>query len=121
MHRQLSIKIIDLEHDHLTVGFERPEVVFFVRVVGVTEIVKDRDGLDDPFDGFGAKRRHAKGDDSGATAEMLTQSSSAAMRAVFVAMKDLQIVRMGSQRCPFGGQGPGLLSQPGRFHRRSFH
>src|SRR5258707_2949683 len=43
-------------------GLERPKVMFFVRVVGVTKIVKQRDRLDDAFDGRAAEgsnsRRH---------------------------------------------------------------
>ena len=43
-------------------GLERPEVMFFVRVAGVTKIVKQRDRLDDAFDGRAAEgsnsRRH---------------------------------------------------------------
>src|SRR6266436_489065 len=43
-------------------GLERPRVMFFVRVVGVTKIVKQRDRLDDAFDGRAAEgsnsRRH---------------------------------------------------------------
>jgi len=32
------VVIIDLEKDRLTVGFERAEIVLFVRIVGVAEI-----------------------------------------------------------------------------------
>ena len=53
MHRQLSIEIIDLEHDHLTFGFERPKVVFLMRIVRMAKIIEDGDRLDDPLDGLG--------------------------------------------------------------------
>ena len=53
------VEIIDLEKDRLAVGFERAEVVFFVRVVGVAEIVIDGDGLDDARDSFGTERGDA--------------------------------------------------------------
>ena len=43
---------IDLEKDFVPVGIERAKVVLFVRVVGVTKVVVDLDGLDDPR--FGA-------------------------------------------------------------------
>jgi hypothetical protein len=36
-----------------------PEVVLFVRVVGVAKIVEHRDGFDDPLDRLGAERRNA--------------------------------------------------------------
>ena len=35
-----AIVIVDLEKDRFVFDFERPEVVFLVRVVGVTEIVE---------------------------------------------------------------------------------
>ena len=59
MHRQVLIEVIDLEHDHVTVGLERPKVVFLVRVVRMAKVVKHRDGLDDPFDGRWAEGRDA--------------------------------------------------------------
>ena len=42
MHRHALIKIIDFEHDHVTVSLERPEVVLFVRVVRVAKVVEHR-------------------------------------------------------------------------------
>ena len=36
------VEVVDLEEDPLAVGVERSKVVLLVRVVGVTEIVKDR-------------------------------------------------------------------------------
>jgi hypothetical protein len=47
---------------HLAVGFERSEVVFSIRVVGMTKIVVHRDGLDDLGDSLGAKGRYSSGD-----------------------------------------------------------
>jgi hypothetical protein len=57
------IKIIDLEINHVAICFKRPKVVFPIRVVGVAEILVDRDGLDDPGDclrpeGGDATRHH---------------------------------------------------------------
>jgi len=49
------IVVVDLEEHLVAVGIERAKVVLFVRVVGVTKVVKHRDGLDDPGDGFGPK------------------------------------------------------------------
>jgi len=46
---------INLEKDFVAIGFERTEVVFFVRIVGVAEIVVDGDRLDDARDSLGAK------------------------------------------------------------------
>ena len=37
------VEVVDLEEHPLAVGIERAKVVLFVRVVGVTEIVKHRD------------------------------------------------------------------------------
>jgi hypothetical protein len=48
--RQILVEIIDLEKDHLAVGFERAKVVLFIPVVGVAKIVVHRDGLDDSGD-----------------------------------------------------------------------
>ena len=67
------IEIIDLEHDHVTIGLERPKVVLLVRVVRVAKVVEHRDGLDDPFDGRWAERRHAWRHDGHSAGEMLTQ------------------------------------------------
>ena len=63
------------------------------RVVGVTEIVKDADGLDDPGDGFGAKSGYAGGHHCNPSAKFWRSSSfSARMRAVLLSMTDLQIL-----------------------------
>jgi hypothetical protein len=40
--RQSLVVVVDLGKDHVAFGLERPEVMFFVRVVGVTKIVKQR-------------------------------------------------------------------------------
>src|ERR1035437_9211965 len=40
---QGRIEVIDLEKDRLSVGLERPEIMFFVWVIGVTKIVIHRD------------------------------------------------------------------------------
>jgi hypothetical protein len=42
------VEIIDLEKDRDAIDVERSEVVLFVWVVGLAEVVEDRDGLDDP-------------------------------------------------------------------------
>ena len=36
---QVVVEVIDLEKDRMALRFERPEVMFCVRVVGVTKIV----------------------------------------------------------------------------------
>ena len=48
---------VDLEKDRVTVGFKGAEVVLFVWVVGVTEVVIDGDSLDDARNCFGAQGR----------------------------------------------------------------
>ena len=47
-----AIVIIDLEEDRFALCFERPEIVFFIRIIGVAEVVEHRDCLDDPVDSF---------------------------------------------------------------------
>ena len=42
MVAEALVEVVDLEEHTLAVGVERAKVVFFVRVVGVTKIVKDR-------------------------------------------------------------------------------
>ena len=73
MVRQGRIEIIDLEKDRLSVGFERPKIMFFVWVIGVTKIVKDRDGFDDALNSLLAKRSDAWRDDGKAAEQVLTQ------------------------------------------------
>jgi hypothetical protein len=67
------VEVVDLEEHPVAVGIERAKVVLLVRVVGVTEIVKDRDCLDDPGYGFGAKSRNARGHHRGPSGEILAQ------------------------------------------------
>src|SRR6266550_2480969 len=64
---------VDLEKYLVTIGIERAEVMFFMRVVGVAEIVIDSDGLDDAFDGFLPERSDARCDDCDASKEMLAK------------------------------------------------
>ena len=54
------IKIVDLEKDRFAFDFERPEVVFFVRVVGVAEVIEHGDRLDNPVDSFLAEGCNAQ-------------------------------------------------------------
>jgi hypothetical protein len=49
------IEIIDLEKYFVAIGFERAEIVLFVWVVGVAEIVVNGDCFDDTRHGFGAQ------------------------------------------------------------------
>jgi hypothetical protein len=67
------VEVVDLEKYRVTVGIECTEVVFFVRVVGVAEIVVHSDGLDDPFDGFLAERSDARCNDCEAAKKMLAK------------------------------------------------
>jgi hypothetical protein len=66
-----SIKIIDLEKDRGAIDVERSEVVLFVWVVGFAEIIEDRDGLDDPVQGFLTEGGDAWGNDNAAADEVL--------------------------------------------------
>ena len=59
MVRQGLIKIVNLEKDRRSVGFERPKIMLFVWVVGVAKIVIHRDGFDDALDSLLAKRSDA--------------------------------------------------------------
>jgi hypothetical protein len=49
------VEIIDLKKDHLAVGFERSEVVFAIRIVGLAKVVVDGNGLDDPATASGPR------------------------------------------------------------------
>ena len=73
MVRQGRIEIIDLEKDRLSVGFERPKIMFFVWVIGVAKIVIHRDGFDDALDSLLAKRSDAGRDDGAAAEQVLAQ------------------------------------------------
>jgi hypothetical protein len=65
------VEIIDLEKDRGAVDVERSEVVLLIWVVGFAEIVEDRDGLDDPAQGFLTEGGDAWGDDDAAAEEVL--------------------------------------------------
>jgi hypothetical protein len=44
------IVVIDLEEDRVALGFERSEVMFFVRIIGVAEVIIRCDCLDNSVD-----------------------------------------------------------------------
>ena len=67
------VVIIDLEKDSVAVGFERAEIVFFIRVVGVAKIVIHRNRFDDPGDGFGAEGGEPSGHDGMAVGQVAAQ------------------------------------------------
>ena len=62
MSREAVVVVIDFKEDRFTLGLEVTKVMFFMRVVGVTKVVVDRDGLDDSCNGLrsesGDTRRH---------------------------------------------------------------
>jgi hypothetical protein len=64
------IVIVDLEKDRFAFDFERPEIVLFVRVVDVAEVVERGDRLDNSLDGVLAEGCNARRDD-GATANQI--------------------------------------------------
>jgi len=57
----------------MAVGFEGAKVVLFVRIVGVTEVVLDRDGLDDSLDGLRTEGGNAGSHHSDAVGKVLAQ------------------------------------------------
>src|ERR1019366_3609165 len=59
--------------DRLSVGFERPEIMLFVWVVGVAKIVIHRDGIDDALDSLLTKRSDAWRDDGHTADQVLAQ------------------------------------------------
>ena len=58
IHERLVV-IVDLEKYPVTVSIECAEVMFFMWVVGVAEIVENSDRLHDALDGFLAERSDA--------------------------------------------------------------
>src|ERR1035437_9806707 len=70
---QGRIEVIDLEKDRLSVGLKRPEIMFFVWVIGVTKIVIHRDGFDDALDSLLAKCSDAWSDHGGAAEQVLPE------------------------------------------------
>ena len=67
------IVVVDLKEYHMAVGFECAEVMLFVWIVGVAEIVIDGDGLDDARNGFGTEGRDASSHHCRTLLEVLTQ------------------------------------------------
>src|SRR6202048_2486153 len=53
------VEVVDLEQDRVAIGIKAAKVVLFVRIGGVAKVVKHRDGLNDPSDGFGAESGNA--------------------------------------------------------------
>ena len=73
MARKVVVVIIDLEEDDLALRFERTKVVFFMWIVGMTEVVIDRDGLDNSVDGSRPQGGHTGCDDGKTSREFLPQ------------------------------------------------
>ena len=69
----VRVIVIDLEEDRAAVDLERPKIVFFVRVIGVTKIVVHRDGFDDAGNGFGAEGGDTGCDQGRTDGEVLAQ------------------------------------------------
>jgi len=63
----------DAAEDRFPLGLERAEVMFSVRVVGVTEVIIHGDCFDDPVERFPAKGGDPGGDDGAAADQMLPQ------------------------------------------------
>jgi hypothetical protein len=73
---QGRVVIIDLEKDRVTVDFERAEIVLFMRIVLMAEIIVHRDGLKDSRYRFVAKSGNPHHYDGGAI--VATQMTGAA-------------------------------------------
>jgi hypothetical protein len=65
--------LVEIIEDHLAIDFQRAEIVLFIRIVGVTKTIVDRDSLDDSGNRFGPKSGDACSDDSMAIGEVAAQ------------------------------------------------
>jgi len=65
--------IVDLEKDDVAVGFKRAKVVLLMRIVGVAEVVKYGNRLEDARDCFGAESCDAASQHCSAFTEVLAQ------------------------------------------------
>ena len=68
------IVVVDLEKDRVAVGVEHTEIMLFVRIVRLAEVVIDGDGLDNSCHGFRSECRDARRYDSVASAEVFPQT-----------------------------------------------
>src|SRR5436190_22065351 len=73
MMAEALVEVVDLEKDLMAVGVERAKVVLLVRIVGVTKVVKDGDGLDDSGDGLIAKGGDTRSHDRESLGKILAQ------------------------------------------------
>src|SRR5262245_49137661 len=71
--RERLVVVVDLEKDPVAISIERAEVVFFVGIVGVAEIVVYGNRLDDALDGLLAERGDAGRDHCHAANKMLAK------------------------------------------------
>ena len=97
MHCQCGIVIVDFEKDSVTLGFERPKVMFVVWVVGVAKVVVDFDGLDDARNRFRAKRSNAYRHHRMTLVEILSQL--VVERANAVRLRGFDLGRHGRLHC----------------------
>src|SRR5689334_4767398 len=67
------VVVFYFEHDGDTVEIKDTEVVFLVRVVGVTKVIEHGDGFDQAFDSFGSECGDPGCDDGSAAQEVLSQ------------------------------------------------
>src|SRR6478752_2821255 len=68
-----TIVIIDLEKDRFVLCRERTKVMFFVRIVGMAEIIKHSDGLKDPVNGGLTESGDARSDNSHVPGDVLAK------------------------------------------------
>ena len=71
--REAFVEVINLEKEFVPVDFEYAEIVLFVWVIGVAEIIVHGDGFNDASDGFGAEGGDTGCDQGRTDGEVLAQ------------------------------------------------
>ena len=71
MHGHGEVVVIDLKEDGMTIGVERSKVMFLMWIVGVAEVIKDLNRVENAGDRFSTEGCNASCDDSSATAKVL--------------------------------------------------
>jgi hypothetical protein len=56
---EIFVKVVDFEENFDSIELERTKVMLTVGIIGGAEIIKGCDGIDEPTDGFCAKRSNA--------------------------------------------------------------
>ena len=74
MANERTIVIVDLEKDRLVFCRERTKVMFFVRIVGMAEIIKHSDRLKEAVNGGLTESGDARGDNSHVLGDVLAKA-----------------------------------------------